>query len=290
MKGPFRMAREVRGMIVIITGASAGIGRALARELSDRGATLVLAARRRQRLERFNHQLSGRHLCVETDVSEPQHCRRLIDAAIAKFGRIDTLVCDAGFGLIRRVCELGGNELTRLLATNVLGTTECIHHAVPQMRVQPLEGGWRGQVVIVSSAAARRGLPEFGGYTATKAAQLSLAEALRVELRPDRIAVTSVHPCGTDTEFFRAAIRHSGRLPPQRNSIEVHQSAAQVAVAIADAIAKPRPEVWPLRRFRLLMSLATCFPGVTDRIVARRLRAAAERETGKPVAAVTASS
>lgn len=106
----------------------------------------------------------------------------------------------------------------------------------------------------------------------SKAAQLSLAEALRVELRPNRIAVTSVHPCGTDTEFFRTAIRRSGRLPPPRNQIEVHQSAEEAAAAIAQAIATPRPEVWPLRRFRLLMSLASFFPSVTDRIVARRIR------------------
>lgn len=266
------MHREMSGMVVVITGASAGIGLALARELSTRGATLVLAARRYKRLERLNGELGARHLCVETDVSEPEQCRRLIDAAIARFGRIDTLVCNAGFGFIRSVSQLRHDELTKLLATNVLGTTECVRHAVPHMRRQPRTAGWRGQVLIVSSAASRRGLPEVGGYTATKAAQLSLAEALRVELAPDGIAVTSVHPCGTNTEFFRAAIRHSGRLPPQRNSIEVHQSAEQVAVAIAGAIAKPRPEVWPLRRFRLLMSLATFFPAIADRVLARRLR------------------
>lgn len=216
--------------------------------------------------------MTGRHLCVETDVSDPRQCQRLVECAIDRFGRIDTLVCNAGFGFIRPVAELRHDELVKLMATNVVGTTECVRRAVPHMKAQPARGGWRGQIVITASAAARRGLPEFGGYTATKAAQLSIAEALRVELMRERIAVTSVHPCGTDTEFFRAAIRQSGRLPPRRNWIELHQSAEQVALAIAGVIEKPRAELWPMRRFRLLMSLATFFPTLTDRILARRLQ------------------
>lgn len=131
---------------------------------------------------------------------------------------------------------------------------------------------------MVTSAAARRGLPDFGAYAATKAAQLSLAEALRVELRGQQVAVTSVHPCGTDTEFFRAAIRLSRALPPRRNAIEVHQCAADVARAIVQGIERPRPEVWPLRRFRWLMGLATLFPRITDRIMASRHRPDAEIE------------
>jgi short-subunit dehydrogenase len=143
------------------------------------------------------------------------------------------------------------------------------------MRKQSERDGYRGQIVIVTSAVARRGLPWFGPYCATKAAQLSLAEALRVELRPQRIAVTSVHPIGTDTEFFRTAIRISnGRRPPKRNSIEIKQTAVQVAVSVVRAIERPRPEVWPAAAYRWLLSLATVAPTITDRVVGRRRRTA----------------
>jgi len=239
--------REIDGMTVVITGASAGIGRALAQSLAARGAKLVLAARRVHRLEALNESLGGGHLCVETDVSDPSQCERLIARAIESYGRIDTLVCNAGFGLIRPVAELGRDEVRRIFETNVFGTTDCVRAAVPHMLAQEPLGAWRGQIVMLSSAAARRGLPDFGAYSATKAAQLSLAEALRVELRGRGVAVTSVHPCGTDTEFFRAAIRASGALPPRKNAIEVHQSASEVAEAVLRVIERPRPEAWTLR-------------------------------------------
>jgi len=99
------MRRTIDGMVVIITGASAGIGRALAENLSGRGARLVLAARRLERLEELNHSLGGKHLCVRTDVSRREECENLIAAAASRLGRIDTLVCNAGYGILRPVAE-----------------------------------------------------------------------------------------------------------------------------------------------------------------------------------------
>jgi short-subunit dehydrogenase len=268
-----RRKRRIEEMVVVITGASSGIGRALAEQLSQSGARLVLAARRSERLEALNAALGDGHACVPIDVSDPQQCARLIDHAIDNFGRIDTLVCNAGYGLIRPVVETSGDDILRLMRTNLIGTTECCRAAVPRMLAQEARDGWQGQVVVVSSAAARRGLPDLGAYTATKAAQLSLAEALRVELRGSGIAVTTVHPITTATEFFRAAIRLSGVRPPRRRGIEALQSADAVAAAIVRGIPWPRPEVWPHRRYRLLMGLAAFAPRVVDLILAeRRLR------------------
>ena len=139
-------------------------------------------------------------------------------------GGIDTLVCNAGYGSVRTVAETSHDEMRRMFETNVFGTTDCIHAAVPIMRKQELRDGWRGQIMIVSSAAAKRGLPFFGPYSATKAAQLSIAEALRVELKADRIAVTSVHPVGTNTEFFDTAEKQTGLRRPTTDT-KVRQSA-----------------------------------------------------------------
>jgi len=265
------MRRTIDGMVVIITGASAGIGRALAENLSGRGARLVLAARRLERLEELNHSLGGKHLCVRTDVSRREECENLIAAAASRLGRIDTLVCNAGYGILRPVAETTPQEMQDLFQANVFGTADCIRAAVPHMLRQKCGGGWRGQVMIVSSAVARRGIPYFGAYSATKAAQLALAEAMRVELRAQRVAVTTVHPIGTDTEFGEAAERRAGGGRIGRVTGEVRQSAGQVARAMARAIERPVPEVWPFAPSRWALSLATLAPRLVDRVMARRV-------------------
>lgn len=261
------MARNLQDMVVVITGASSGIGRALAMELHQRRARLVLSARRREKLEELNRTLGGGHVCVRADVSQAADCESLIAKTIESFGRIDTLVCNAGYGMARSVAETSREEFERMFATNVSGTVDCIRAAVPIMARQQLRDGWRGQIMIVSSAAARRGLPFFGVYSATKAAQLSLAEALRVELRPLRIAVSSVHPIGTQTDFFTFAEREGGMKMPPKGWLEVRQKASTVGRKMADAIARPRPEVWPLRIARWGLGIAAMMPRVVDRVM-----------------------
>lgn len=257
---------------MVITGASAGIGRALAEALHARGAKLALAARRLDRIEDLNRQLGGGHLAVPCDVSDRAQCESLIQQTVERFGRIDTLVCNAGYGILRPVAESTRDEILQMFATNVLGTTDCVHAAVPVMKGQEPRGGWRGQVMMVSSVVARRGLPFYGVYSATKAAQLSLAEAMRVELRADRIAVTSVHPIGTDTEFGDAARKAAGHnLAIKAIPGEHRQSAETVARKMIRAIEKPRAEVWPFGPTRFGVGIATMVPGFVDRLMAKRV-------------------
>src|SRR5688500_16792108 len=266
------MRRTLDGMVVVITGASAGIGKALAETLHARGAKLALAARRLDRIEALNRQLRGAHLALQTDVAERGQCEALISRTVERFGRRDTLVCNAGYGILRPVADTSPDEMLRIFQTNVFGTADCIRPAVPVMRRQDPRAGWRGQVVIVSSVVARRAIPFYGAYSATKAAQLSLAEALRVELREDRIAVTSVHPVGTETEFGQAA-RAAGNtnlaIRPVRG--EVRQTAETVARRMVSAIERPRPEVWPHRPSRVAVSVGTLLPAVVDRLMAKRV-------------------
>jgi short-subunit dehydrogenase len=258
------MSRNLENMVVVITGASSGIGRALAEYLSARKAKLTLTARRLDRLQALNAQLGGQHQVIQADVSNPDDCRNLVISAAAHHGRIDTLVCNAGYGLAKSVADTTAIDLRRIFETNLFGTTDTIRAAVPIMLGQSPQDNWRGQIMIVSSAVARRGLPFFGAYSATKAAQLSIAEALRVELKPSRIAVTSVHPVGTETEFFDLAGKHGNSTVPPAGKGEVQQTSATVARKMAAAIAKPRPEVWPLRPARYGISIATMMPGLVD--------------------------
>ena len=259
-------------MVVAITGASAGIGKALAEALHARGARLALAARRLDRIDALNRQLGGGHLGLRTDVADRAQCEAFVARTVAHFGRLDTLVCNAGYGILRPVADSSPEEILRMFQTNVFGTTDCVRAAVPVMRGQEVRAGWRGQVMIVSSAAGRRGLPYFGVYSATKSAQLSLAEAMRVELRADAIAVTSVHPIGTETEFGDAAKKAGNNKVGIRQIAGEHrQTAETVAARMVKAIAKPRPEVWPFAPSRWAVSVGTLIPGVVDRVMAKRV-------------------
>jgi short-subunit dehydrogenase len=259
-------------MVVVITGASAGIGRAVAEDVHRRGGRLALAARRVEKLEELNQTLGGGHLCVGCDVAVTEQCRALIDAAVGRFGRIDTLVCNAGYGVVRTVGETSPEEMRRIFATNVFGTTDCIHFALPVMARQEPREGWRGQVMIVSSAAGRRGLPYFAPYSATKAAQLGLAEGLRVECRPMGIAVTSVHPIGTNTDFFDVAQREGGAALAEFFKSGFHQSARRVARTMVRGMERPRAEVWPMRAARWAVGAGTLMPGVVDWVMGRFAR------------------
>lgn len=251
-------------MVVVITGASAGIGAALAEQLHAAGAWLVLSARREDRLAALNAKLGGRHLIVRADVTRTEDCRHLIDAAYERFGRLDTLVCNAGYGIYHPIHETSPQEMRAIFATNVFGTTDCIAAAIPRMLEQDLREGWRGQVVVVSSVAARRAVPFLGAYSATKAAQLSIAEAMRVELEPRRIAVTSVHPIMTRTEFGRTAEARTGRKLPKSRRDRLTQPVSRVARHMLTAIRKPRAEVWPSLPARLLVGVGSLVPAAAD--------------------------
>jgi len=250
----------------VITGASSGIGRALAVELAARGSRLVLGARRLDRLQQLSSALNVDHCCLATDVSRPEDCQRIVTAAQEKFGRVDTVVCNAGYGFARPFDTMSEEDIRQIFETNFFGTTECCRRAVRFMRQQEPRDGFRGQLMIVSSACAMRGLPYFSAYAATKAAQFSLAEGLRVELKPYAIAVTCVHPMLCQTDFFSTATDLSGMNPAalaQGNK----QSPEFVAGRMVRAIEKPCREVWPKALSRLSLHIAAAIPGVVDKVM-----------------------
>ena len=271
------MTRTLREMVIVITGASAGIGQALAEVCAKEGARLVLAARRSDRLEELNRKLGGNHLPIVCDVSRTDDCKNLIDRAMSHFGRIDTLVCNAGFGIYKPVADLTPQQTRGLFDTNVFGTTDCIHFALPHMVKQDKRDGYRGQIMLVSSAAVRRGVPYIGTYSATKAAQLSIAEALRVELHSARIAVTSVHPIQTSTEFGQVA---EAQGDTKIAGSPTSQTADHVARTMLRAIQRPRAEVWPSMPSGWVLSFGTLMPSLVDRVMRKYLKQV-EREQEK---------
>jgi NADP-dependent 3-hydroxy acid dehydrogenase YdfG len=192
---------ESKKPVLLITGASSGIGAATARMASDR-YRLVLAARRRESLEALAAELGGDEaaIAVVCDVTEWDQVESLAARALEEFGRIDAVFANAGFGATRGFLEESPEHWRSMVLTNVLGPALTIRATLPHM----LERG-DGHYVITSSVAGRRALPG-SLYSATKFAATTIGEALRQELRQmkenDRIKVTLIEPGITDTEFF----------------------------------------------------------------------------------------
>jgi len=186
------MSSPFKNNVVIITGASSGIGAELALQLADQGAMLALAARDAARLNAVAADCrtrGARAIIIPTDVTDPTQCENLIAQTVKEFGRIDTLICNAGVGMWTRfdaVQDLGIFE--RLMRVNYLGSVYCAFYAVPHLKSS------RGRIVAVSSVAGKVGVPERSGYSATKAALNAFFETLRVELHETGITVTIAYP------------------------------------------------------------------------------------------------
>ncbi|HWF84438.1 MAG TPA: SDR family oxidoreductase [Vicinamibacterales bacterium] len=248
--------------VIAITGASAGIGRATALRLARDGASIVACARRAGRLEVLAGEIAavgGQALTLVADVTREADMTRLVSAAVERFGRLDVMICNAGFGVYGTIDTIAPAQMQQLFDVNYMGTYLAARAAMPVFRRQT-----RGHVVIISSIVGKRGVPYVGAYAATKFAQVGLAESLRAELNGSNIHVSVVLPISTDTEFFEVMTRESGAVT---RAAGPRQSAAAVADAIARAIEHPVPEVYPFKKARGLALLNAIAPGFCDRLV-----------------------
>jgi NAD(P)-dependent dehydrogenase (short-subunit alcohol dehydrogenase family) len=212
--------------------------------------------------------LGAETLTQAVDVAEESQVRGFVQATVARFGRLDVLVNNAGYGVRGRVEQTPAESYARLMDVNYLGTVYGCLAVLPIMKSQG-----RGVILNVSSIAGHRAVPGGGAYSASKAAQISLTETLRAELRGTGVSVCSVHPVGTATEFSEVAARESpgigaaGPVGPQ-------QTAAQVARAIVAGARRPRPEIYPHRLARVLVWLNALVPGFVDGWMYRAARRA----------------
>ena len=226
--------------VIAITGASAGIGAATARALVGEGASVVLGARRRDRLDRLADELGEKAAVVEMDVRSADDAARLVETAIDIFGKIDGLVANAGIGAYGGIMDLTDNQLRDMMDVNIAGTVWPIRAAVPRF----VEAG-DGDIVIVASVAGLRGAGDEAVYAATKFAQVGLAGALDRELRKNGIRVSVIAPGGTATEFAMGA----GRTPDMPGLTKMLRP-EDVANAVLTVLSQPknvRTLVWSLR-------------------------------------------
>jgi NADP-dependent 3-hydroxy acid dehydrogenase YdfG len=259
---------ELRGASVAITGASAGIGWACALAFARAGSRLALGARRADRLEALAAEvraLGAQALVMPLDVAEAADVRRFVAATVEAYGRLDVIVNNAGYGVRGRVEETPVEDYRRLMEVNFLGTVHGCQAALPLMRRQG-----HGVIINVSSIVGHRALAGGGAYAATKAAQISLTEALRLELRGTSIAACTVHPIGTHTEFSEVAARASaGR---KGGPFGPMQSADAVARAVVSCARRPRPEVFPYPMARAIVWVNAVAPGFIEWLAARGVR------------------
>ncbi len=203
------------GDVVVITGASRGIGRAVAVAAAARGARLGLLARSAEDLAALQAELGEGTAVAVADVADPTALRAALAGLEADLGRIDLLVANAGIGSYGPFVDLAPEELDRVVQVNVLGALHTVHAVAPGMIARR-----RGHVVLLGSIAGRLGVPFEAVYSATKFAVSGLAEALSVELSPYGVGVSTVNPGPVDTDFFEARGHEYAKARPRKAPVE----------------------------------------------------------------------
>lgn len=235
------VTRDLTGSVVAITGATAGIGREAARQLVAAGAKVVLGGRRQERLDELVAELGADNAVgVAMDVRRPEDNARLVEAAVSTFGRLDSVVPNAGIGMYGGILDQTDAELAEMMDTNYAGTVWTVRAALPAI----LATGDGGDIVIVSSVAGFRGGADEAVYAGTKHAQVGLAGSLDRELREKGVRVTLICPAGTGTEFAVGA----GRIEDDPRFAD-WLTPDDVAAAIVATLQQPRSmrtAIWTL--------------------------------------------
>jgi 3-oxoacyl-[acyl-carrier protein] reductase len=225
----------------VITGASAGIGAATARTLVEAGANVGVSGRRKERLDALAEEVGrDRVSAVVGDVRDPEHSEALVASVVARWGRLDTVVANAGIGAYGGILDLEDEQLREMVETNYLGTVWAVRAGVRQFRAQ----GDGGDIVIVSSAAGFRGGADEAVYAGTKHAQVGLGGSLDRELRSEGIRVTLVCPAGTSTEFAIGSGREAGS--PVLDSYLRPEDVAHAVKGVLEQPRSVRTTVWQL--------------------------------------------
>jgi len=241
--------------VTVITGASSGIGRALALLLAARGETIVALARRKDLLDSLIAEIEksgGRALAIQCDVTAGDQVRAACASAVQTFGRIDRMIANAGGGERNPADKFNADVFAGMLALNVTSAAHCIEAVLPGMLACR-----SGHIVLMSSLASRRGLPRATGYSAAKAAMTALGEGLRAELKPRGIDVTVLLPGFVKVRADRK---------PRPFEVPLPEAAERMASAI---VARRKSLMFPLPLVLITGLLRLLPAGISDWIVQR---------------------
>lgn len=255
--------------VVVITGASLGIGRELAFQLADQGAWLALAARNAENLEAVAQgcrQRGGKAIHIPTDVADPRQCQNLIEATAAEYGRIDTLINNAGISQTSKFVDMQDLVIfERVMRVNFWGSVYCTHYALPHLKESS------GRLVCIGSQRGKLPSSHADGYTASKHAQVGFFDSLRNELAPSGVSVTLIFPGWVSTGISSRALKPDGT--PWGKIVKFEKGAMPVeecARRIVKAIAKRKREAVLTLEGKLGIWMRPFFPGLVDLRLRRR--------------------
>lgn len=231
------MKNNIEGKVVVITGASSGLGAATAQHLSAQGAIVVLGARRKERIDALADKLGtagGKAIAVETDVAQRDQVKRLVDTAVQTYGRIDVMINNAGLMPQSLLENLKIDEWDRMIDVNIKGVLYGIAAALPYMKQQQA-----GHIINVSSVAGHKVGPGAAVYSATKHAVLTLSEGLRQEVKPYNIRTTVISPGAVATELPNTVTDPAVAERINKLYTEIAIPADSFARAVAFAVGQP---------------------------------------------------
>lgn len=265
-----RAQRAFQANVIVITGASYGIGRELAVRLAGLGARLTVAARSEAKLEETarlcTEACGARPVTVVADVRREADCEKIIDRAVEAYGRLDTLILNAGVSMDAPFEEIrDSSHFSRILETNVLGAMYCTRFALPHLK------GSRGRLVVMSSVAGKTGVPGYSVYAASKHALVGFFESVRIETRRYGVSVSIMMPDFVSSGIHERELNAAGR-PVGKNHYVDYDRVMDVptcARLVIDAAAKRKRQVIMSWRGRIGQWVKLFAPGVIDQIARR---------------------
>ncbi len=265
--------RTIAGSRMLITGASQGIGKALAELAAMRGAKVLAAARSANLLNELAGQVKARGGVLETvqaDVTSPQDRQKMVDAAVRHFCGLDILVNNAGIGATGHFADVSPDRMRKIMEVNFFGLTETTRAFLPL-----LKKGNKPAIVNISSIAGKRGIPARSEYSASKFAVQGFSEALRAELDKDGVDVLVVCPGLTQTNFSKNMLEQKAlvQLDHMRG-----MTPEQVALATLRTIEKGKHEICLTLQGKLLVWVCRFFPWLADKISKRKVRSLFQEE------------
>lgn len=256
--------RKLAGKRILITGASSGIGRALAVQLAASGSSLMLAARRGEKLSQLESEINasgGDAFSCVVDVTLNDDRARLLADCEGRLGGLDILINNAGVGAMGRFDEADPHRLRQIFEVNFFALAEMTREALPM-----LKSGDDGLIVNISSVLGHRGAPLKSEYSASKFAVHGFSDAIRAELAEDGVEVLLISPSTTDSEFFDAAIEDDTKKNWKKRGA---MSPTAVATKTIKAMRKRRHEIILTFGGRILVWLDRMVPGFANRIIAK---------------------
>jgi short-subunit dehydrogenase len=258
--------RSLAGSRILITGASQGIGRALAEQAACRGARVLAAARSDQLLRELADKVKAADGVLETiqaDVTSPEDRQRMVDAAVRCYGGLDILINNAGIGATGHFCEMDPSFLRHIMEVNFFGLTETTRLCLPL-----LKEGHRPAIVNISSIAGKRGIPARSEYSASKFAVEGFSEALRAEVAKDGIDVLVICPGLTQTNFSDNMLARKARV--QLDHLR-GMTSEQVALATLRSIERGKNQTILTLQGKLMVLVSRFFPRLADRIARKKV-------------------